>query len=1745
MRIRTFINWSTTLFLFLLVSTTNGQFPVILNEQNVGFGQCLTDSDCLVYSMANETLEEQNIFCNLATSRCNHGTDVLRPSFVDTCISDIEMIVNAYNSWGGVGGRPDIECDGIVVVKFVTPLALHGLLRIYPDTPSTYTPDINDLMFQTEKFVNHPIKEYLFRGICEVDTNMFINIIYFNNDGCTKQAQVVVRNVNGNDYDFQEAGLINENTGFVVEDSGTFVSQLLNFDRFASIAFDPNAWQDFSFIGAPVGTTHRVPFGQIFDGSGTVIQTRTGPDVILSTGEGIKFPPFPGVGHNTDASPPLLSGTVSLQMGIGYAIVVDNPGPDPILQFLQSECGVIEGRMWFPDYLPMYTTPLNNQPGFITPMYFTLEGINFNTKFVPDILNPEDIIGATGVDLTEHPRINVTEIGTAQTLPAYGSCAALARVTIDYSAFGFGAFSTVTVEMNRVNLNVNPLNLTIVETKGPVVEMVFFDVASPGFYCARANFGSDNVLQSCFQVGRLAATATQVRTEVPDPFAVEPGSTAILGFGTKFITYYHTVVPATMIISSELIPQLRICKTSTNATLAQHLMQFGGDSFELFTEDMAMTYIFNFYTIVNHGRFSEYRLRRSRYHGLDVFAEVLTDAAASVFGESAIIKFQLATMETIPSTVEYQCTKRTQVNLITYPRLRVKLQTDRATCPNERSIMTGSGSGGVPFGFVNEIFLGEFNLDEYQFPASYFFKWYNDDSDDILFAALNGWRFPAPSNVNIRLEAYDAAGSLAVAYGNAMSIIGDDTTRVLFLPQQPLCINNTQATVLQAVVNGVTDGLIFYWQPLDVLARELYNPNLLLFDLPNPDHCPLLETMTRAEVHDLCFDKVVNVTDTMEVMEPIANSTNFTLVNVSVTRNMCEGCSNLPIVYPGADNENMRFVSFDDDSFWEAVAWVDSGFIDPSTNRSIYCRSANSTRVRIPFPPTLRFTELQRFTQTCLGNECHTVKIQTIVDPDFPQFANSVQFDVSPSLGTLPNIFPPKYAIRIGETYDFLLTLTDMQMNDLFCPNTVTYTPIARGPIVQVIQTQRSDCDIPTGSATIYMTYQDPDTPDPPDLRSICFLWVERAQGEPRFFQTFDAFVNSPTSQALPFVPFFAEGNEGRFEDIRAGMHTIMLWERCPAYQDTCSNQCTQMINQQTLAFLPEFQVQSLAFQITQFVIENFEDEGGGIVVDRTGFKEALCYGDSYFMNFTVQDNLNFDDDDLPIGFPPYEVFLFEPFTNEILFRGGPSGIIPNDAYINTVVDGIRILLFEFEVEIETGPDFGIRFSGEYFLTVRSLTSGCIRTFSTFIEMVQPFDVILTAVPSDCAYSPGALILQIGGGFPFPEGNLTSFQFPGPEGHPPSTIIRDPIYITEWKTPFNPNTFVREIRPILNPPGLYEVRVLDRNLCMATASATITSPPEIVVEAITPSGICQTSSQATVDVRVTGGTGAKRLLQNLTFVTSSDLLSFNFIATFNQTVEFHIIDEVGCILPNPISFDVPDPGPVNVSIEAFDSCPGIATGRVVATAPDAVSFRWRVDGNNIQRVSGPELTAIRGGSFVEVIASTIIQCEGLASIVVPARTPIMVSEIRTTLGTLSPPCIDTITLDIMGGLTNSNFTVFLTSNPNNATFIYDGLNTVTAFNVCRTDQYVFFISNPDGMCSTEFVSTDPGFGFGAGQPDGPPGLPPFVDTDAVFGGGIDFIEKSNRNPTRAAGIAVAIIAILFAIIIPISIFLYKRKPADL
>jgi hypothetical protein len=438
-----------------------------------------------------------------------------------------------------------------------------------------------------------------------------------------------------------------------------------------------------------------------------------------------------------------------------------------------------------------------------------------------------------------------------------------------------------------------------------------------------------------------------------------------------------------------------------------------------------------------------------------------------------------------------------------------------------------------------------------------------------------------------------------------------------------------------------------------------------------------------------------------------------------------------------------------------------------------------------------------------------------------------------------------------------------------------------------------------------------------------------------------------------------------------------------------------------------------------------------------------------------------------------------------------------------------------------------------------------VEVFDNFIEMVQPFDIILSTVSSPCAFTPGGLIPQIRGGFPFKPGQLDPdfFSYPG------SSIVRQSQYKTFWRTPLTGGQFVETVLPLQAIPGFYEIIAQDANKCNGTASATVTSPPPIEVEIVDFNAVCQDSTLGEVRLRITGGVPPYTTLQNLTVIQIGQDLSFEFVASFNQTAFFHVLDSVGCLLPSALSFTIPDPGAFNITTKVEDSCANIATGRVEVMPVEqvvGVTCMWQSDGVEVPGLQTCVLENIPGGSFVRVFATDITGCTAVATVEVPARPPIVITELeRTTNGTFGENCTDIIRFHLMGGLSGPPFAVTLFDDMTNATLVYNGTSSANITGVCRSIQYILTVRDLDGLCPTAFVSTDPEFGFGSIGDDFPVGIPP-PGGDSVFGSG-----RGGENKNRIAEEVGIIMGVILALVVLVGIIfaaLYKspearRKPS--
>ena len=59
-------------------------------------------------------------------------------------------------------------------------------------------------------------------------------------------------------------------------------------------------------------------------------------------------------------------------------------------------------------------------------------------------------------------------------------------------------------------------------------------------------------------------------------------------------------------------------------------------------------------------------------------------------------------------------------------------------------------------------------------------------------------------------------------------------------------------------------------------------------------------------------------------------------------------------------------------------------------------------------------------------------------------------------------------------------------------------------------------------------------------------------------------------------------------------------------------------------------------------------------------------------------------------AYHPTKYSSLNPSRKQILYEGDDDGIVPYDLYVNEIVDGVCGRLFVSELEVETGPDFGI-----------------------------------------------------------------------------------------------------------------------------------------------------------------------------------------------------------------------------------------------------------------------------------------------------------------------------------------------------------------------------------------------------------------------------------------------------------------------
>lgn len=1684
------------ILLFTLLAHVMADYPYIIRATNAIIGTCQSDSDCLFFSEIYPTLNISQVFCNPVITRCQDASgNVLDPTKQVFC-PDISLSYVAYPAMTttAIAGALNFV-DGMLVINVTSSDASYnGFLRLYLSSAVSANFTLS-AGFISEQFVNAPTKTFYFRGLVPAT----YRVQYFDQSGCFEKLSTLVisRADDGSyiplsySYD-SESGLISYYASYTV-DPVTARGARMKLDSPWSAGFIRGG----TFVSASIG--HRVPFVHVKDMGGAIIDTVVGADLLVSGGVGGATFPIRCQTASLYASvleATRTSGFVSFQMGMGFATRACSTCP---LTFISDPAtGNYEGYMAFPSVLDLsaingagYT---NIDPYNVSQMFFRLNGIYSNTQFMFI-----DTLQLTSyANLSTRPQITMIDpsyvspdTGVPQTESVNYFCkrranesAAYMYIYLDYSDFPFDGNSPY-LELQKVTSNSTNKRLVMNPMVPPQRFVILSGIYSlvvyePGFYCAliTENFFDgryDRVtLQTCFQVSRASASLIQISTDYSStPQPLHNTTTAYGGVESNVTATFAAILPTTIVLHKGLEMRITINRYSTDPTLNQLLLYYGADQVNIFNDQMGSLNMGLYYVVNNYGDFYLYTLNINPYHE-DLYFTTYRIGASTVVDETSsvdLIIFNTTYIidpndnSSLPSTLvygaqQYGCQNLVPIILLQSTSLRTRIVVEDSVCPGTAAAMYAYTEGDFPMHLLDP-YSPTYN------PAldvlSYYNIWRNVDPlsvgyGNVLLEGLNSVLYGAPPGVLIQLESMDANGMVAVARATADSIVDSSFTVITFLPQRPVCFANnfSQAVAIEYTVNNNVAGSIEYYKPFNAEAIESYDPNAPLFNIP--EDCALLYQMDKWQVFLMCN---VQSTDT-----PPAN---------------CTGCTRLPVELEKANsdpinNPRLLVTSSTSPEKWEAVVWTPTNVTNPDMpNRTIYCRTTSTITARVPQKLQLIASSPVRL--PCFAADCFYASLSVVVDPFFTAtYGAQAGFLADPTMTFYSA--PSNYRIQMGVTYN--VTLFVASITPSFCPVDLTYTATSKGPVFVLVRTTQPICkEEGSGRTSIRMRYNNPstDTSVSGTSAKLCFYWPNRrgpsfaAADELPF--SFDAPVNQPATTLLPYTAAF--GFDAQFTDIVAGVHQMMMYDRCN------DNGCTSCKSTLPSSFTLTDSTKTFAYKT--FTIDTSTQDTGGIVVQLTDYQEPTCHGvgNKYKWNFTVYDNAG---DGAGIGYPPYEILFKKPFTNEVYKSYGGCIVTQNNSLPTPTPYGdYQVKIGDFYFEVDSGLE-GIGSSGNYTLIVRSCQNFCVKTFATYVDFVEPFFVHLSSGGADCAYNQAVLISTVIGGTPFKKGEngTQTISIPG------SNITYTQRYTYCWITPFNPlGPCIETFLPSSVYAGFYQLTITDRNGCNTTANITVGSLGAITITSITSNAVCQSTNNATVTFNVTGGSGTYYIIEKVAQLQTGQTVSAEFVATFNQTVLFHVMDSNNCINPVEVSFRLSDPGPVPLNVSVIDSCANTPTGEIHVTSPERITCTWAAAGITVPELQTCTLKNILPNVFLLLTATTDIGCVGTQQITVGIKPLIVITQVeRTTVGFFDE-CVDNITLSISGGEYGPPYRVLFVSNPtSNVTVMEsgtfsDGNGTVFVSGVCRSYNYRFRATELDASCSSsEYSSTDPEFSFGSG-----------------------------------------------------------------
>ena len=281
--------------------------------------------------------------------------------------------------------------------------------------------------------------------------------------------------------------------------------------------------------------------------------------------------------------------------------------------------------------------------------------------------------------------------------------------------------------------------------------------------------------------------------------------------------------------------------------------------------------------------------------------------------------------------------------------------------------------------------------------------------------------------------------------------------------------------------------------------------------------------------------------------------------------------------------------------------------------------------------------------------------------------------------------------------------------------------------------------------------------------------------------------------------------------------------------------------------------------------------------------------------------------------------------------------------------------------------------------------------------------------------------------------------------------------------------------------GIYNIVVQDASLCQATASQTLTDPPQVVITLVTPTDPTCGNSNGSIVITATGGTGGLTysIDGGTTFQASNSFVGLA-AATYNIVVQ----DASSCQVTSTITLtDIP--GATITGVASTDpSCNGSADGTITITATGGTgTLQYSIDGGTTFQASNAFTGLIAGVYNIVVEDANLCQATSTVTLVDP--TVVSITGVASTAPSCNGSADGTITITATGGTGALQFsidggTTFQAGN--NFTGLIAGIYNIVVqdANLCQVTSTVTLV-DPTALVITSTTPVDPTCGASNGS----------------------------------------------------------------